>query len=211
MPTLSASEIRTHAAKAGFTGTDLDIAVAVALAESGGNTQAHNGTGQDNSHGLWQINMYGAMGPARRKQFGLTSNEQLFDPAINAKVAYAIFKSQGWRRGWTTYGTEKYETILKRVKDGADIEGAIGIDGKPVEQEDKSMTGIPEALNAFGSTVFKGVTNLTGIGIAVALLIAGVVLLIASSSSAKKAVNIAANVVPGGTAVKTAVKGVAKS
>src|SRR4051794_8716603 len=102
MPTLSADAIRQYASAAGFSGNDLDIAVAVALAESGGNPKAHNATPPDDSYGLWQINMLGKLGPDRRKRFGLTSNDQLYDPATNAKAARIIFQGSGWS-AWTTY------------------------------------------------------------------------------------------------------------
>jgi hypothetical protein len=209
MPSLSANEIRSYASKAGFTGADLDIAVAVAMAESGGNTTAHNGKGKDDSYGLWQINMYGAMGPDRRKQFGLTSNEQLYDPTINAKAAYAIHKSQGWARGWTTYGTKNYKEILQATKGGKDLKSAV-IQDSPLEEVTGVVDKVPDAINAFGSTLFKSATNLTGVLIAVAFLVIGIVLLAVSSKTATKAINVAANVVPGGTAVKGAIKGAVK-
>ena len=69
---------------------------------------------------------------------------------------------------------------------------------------------MPGAINAFGVTLFKGVTNVTGVLIAIALLTVGVILLVVSSNGTKKALSIAANVVPGGTVVKSAVKGAVK-
>lgn len=200
MAALSISEIRQHAANAGFTGDDLDIAVAVALAESGGDPKKHNPKPPDNSYGLWQINMLGDMGPERRKRFGLTSNDQLFDPATNARAAYSIFKTQGWEKGWTTYKSGKYKSFMP----------AIGIDGKPVNQDDDGYAGLKSAINSFGETVFKGAANFTGAMIAIALLGGGVILLVMSSKSARKAVSVAANVVPGGPAAKQALKKVAK-
>ena len=78
--------------QAGFKGDGLKMAYAIAMAESGGNARAHNGnrnTG-DNSYGLFQINMLGGMGPERRARYGLSSNDALFDPLTNAKVAYKM-------------------------------------------------------------------------------------------------------------------------
>jgi hypothetical protein len=199
MPTLSVSEIKDYATKAGFSGADLDIAVAVAFAESGGNPTAHNSKPPDDSYGLWQINMLGAMGPARRKQFGITSNDQLYDPAINAKAAHSVFQSQGWN-GWSTYKSGKYKNYMP----------AIGIDGEKVTQEDNGLSGIPGAITGFSKTVFKGVTNLAGISVAISFFVIGVVFLILSSNSTKKALSLAANVVPGGSVVKGAVKGAVK-
>lgn len=66
MSKLSPAEIAQHAYDAGFRGDALTTAVAVAMAESSGDPRAHNDTYQDNSYGLWQINMLGDPGPARR-------------------------------------------------------------------------------------------------------------------------------------------------
>lgn len=83
-------------------------ATAIALAESGGNERAHNAVPPDDSYGLWQINMYGDLGPARRAQLGIGSNEQLYDIATNAKAMYAI-SSGGTNWGpWTTFQGARY-------------------------------------------------------------------------------------------------------
>jgi len=116
---LSDAQIAGAAKSAGFSGNSLVIAVAVALAESGGNANAHNPVGLDNSYGLWQINMYGSMGPARRKQFGLKSNSELFDPVTNAKAAYAISNGGKNWRPWTTYTSGKYLPYMSRARKAA--------------------------------------------------------------------------------------------
>lgn len=77
---------------AGFRGEDLVAMVAIAMRESGGDPHAYNGdrgTGDD-SYGLTQINMLGNLGPWIRDRFGLTSNQQLWDPATNARVAFGL-------------------------------------------------------------------------------------------------------------------------
>jgi len=81
---------------AGFNPADAQRMVAVQLAESGGNSRAFNGKGRDLSYGISQINMLGEMGPERRRQFGISSNEQLYDPLVNARAAKAILDEQGW-------------------------------------------------------------------------------------------------------------------
>ena len=86
---------------------------AIGLAESGGNPRAHNpnaSTG-DNSYGLMQINMLGAMGPERRAAFGIQSNEELFDPLTNMKAAKKIFDSQGLG-AWSVYKSGAYKQHL---------------------------------------------------------------------------------------------------
>ena len=81
------------------------MAVAIALGESGGDTNAHNpnsATG-DNSYGLWQINMLGRLQAERLELFGISSNEELFNPAINAKAAYILYKNRGNFGDWSVY------------------------------------------------------------------------------------------------------------
>ena len=96
--------------QAGFKGDGLKMAYAIAMAESGGNARAHNGnrnTG-DNSYGLFQINMLGGMGPERRARYGLSSNDALFDPLTNAKVAYKMSNGGKNWGPWSTYGNGAY-------------------------------------------------------------------------------------------------------
>lgn len=76
----------------GFEGRALKEAWAVAMKESTGRPKAHNdnpSTG-DNSYGLFQINMRGALGPDRLERYGLESYEDLFDPRTNAQIAYQM-------------------------------------------------------------------------------------------------------------------------
>jgi hypothetical protein len=113
---LTDAQIAAAAKSAGFSGDALVVAVAVALAESSGDPRAHNPIGLDDSYGLWQINMLGDMGPARRRQFGLTSNQQLFDPVTNAKAAYAISSGGKNWRPWSTYTNLAYRTFMNRAR-----------------------------------------------------------------------------------------------
>jgi hypothetical protein len=96
------------------------IMAAIAMAESGGNPGAHNPVPPDNSYGLWQINMLGAMGPARRREFGITSNEALYNPAINARAAAKILKSQGLA-AWSTYTNGAYKKYLGKGGKGSTV------------------------------------------------------------------------------------------
>ncbi len=110
--TVSPQEIRSLALGAGFTAEQARIMEAIAMAESTGNSRAHNTVPPDNSYGLWQINMLGALGPERRAQLGLSRNEQLFDPATNARAAKAIFDSQGLG-AWSVYRSGAYRRFLR--------------------------------------------------------------------------------------------------
>jgi hypothetical protein len=89
---LTPEDIKSLLIISGFKGEALRIAFGIIMKESTGRPYAHNqnsNTG-DNSYGLFQINMIGSLGPARREQFGLKNNEDLFNPLTNAAVAYII-------------------------------------------------------------------------------------------------------------------------
>lgn len=112
MPRLNYQQVAQLAWNAGWRGKDAQTAVAIARAESQFDTMATNFKGRDYSFGLWQVNMKDAMGPERRQQYGLSSNEQLFDPATNARVAYGIWKAAGGFTDWSTYNGQKYQLYL---------------------------------------------------------------------------------------------------
>lgn len=97
-------------------------AVAVALAESGGDANAwcYNCAGvAEDSRGLWQINY------AVHTQF---DGQRLFEPAYNANAAYEVWQVQGWQ-AWSTYTSGRYRQFL-----GQDREVSIGAlpDASPV-------------------------------------------------------------------------------
>lgn len=177
MATLSRDELRKLASDAGFTGDDVDIAAAVALAESGGNTQAHNTTPPDDSYGLWQINMYGNLGPSRRRAYGLPSNDTLYDPRRNAMVAKHIKDSSGWN-AWTTYTTDEYKQFMDKSltdKIGSGIADATG------------LSAVASAVNSVGQNIFNGLASLVGIMVALVLLVLGVAILARNTKVVKGA------------------------
>jgi len=103
------AELAQYARQAGFPEEDVPTIVAIAMGESSGNPRAHNpdaSTG-DNSYGLMQINMLGQMGADRRAQFGLKSNEELFNPITNFAAAKTIYDSQGLG-AWGAYTNKSY-------------------------------------------------------------------------------------------------------
>lgn len=99
---------------AGFEGYQLRMAWAVVIKESTRKPYAHNQNSRtgDNSYGLFQINMLGAMGPERLKKYGLDSNEDLFDPITNARIAFEMSNGGKNWSAWTTY--EKAKGILNQ-------------------------------------------------------------------------------------------------
>ena len=88
--------------------------------ESRGNPTAYNFTGPDLSYGLWQINMKGAMGPERRRLWGLKSNDELYDPPTNAKAALWLYRHGGlshWR-GSDRFLNREYSERARRAAYG---------------------------------------------------------------------------------------------
>lgn len=100
---------------AGFSESDAVIMAAIAMAESGGNSNAHNNKPPDNSYGLWQINMIGDLGPERLKEFGISSNDKLKDPVVNAHAAKKIKESQGFS-AWSVYKNGAYRAHLNSAQ-----------------------------------------------------------------------------------------------
>lgn len=100
---LSASQIAQVASNAGFSGDDLTTAVAVALAESGGDSQNQTGDG-GTSWGLWQIHW--TVHPEFDKS-------QLLDPQYNANAAYTLYsKAGGAFTDWSAYNNGKYVAFM---------------------------------------------------------------------------------------------------
>jgi len=139
---------------AGFKGKALKTAWAIAKRESGGRPEAYNpnrGTGDD-SYGLFQINMLGNLGPARRKQYGLKANEDLYDPATNARVAFAMSK------GGTDFGAWGVGPNAYRKTAPLDFSGFPGAQPLPLDRSTslpKSTLPAPPDMS-FDSNPFTG-------------------------------------------------------
>lgn len=99
---LSDEELVSILKQAGFSGHGLKMAKAIVFYESTNRPMALNKS--SNCYGLFQINMTGSMGPDRRKKYGLKSNEDLYNPLINAQIAYQM--SNGGNN-WSAWSTEK--------------------------------------------------------------------------------------------------------
>lgn len=106
---MTISDIATVAQNAGFTGNDLVTAVAIALAESGGNPNALGdiGIGQG-SFGLWQINS------KYHPEFG-PDFTSLYDPQTNANAAYEIYVNAGGFSPWSTFNSGSYQSFVSSV------------------------------------------------------------------------------------------------
>jgi len=107
-------------ARAGFKGHEAMMAWAIAMAESHGYTNLLNNTDStgDLSYGLWQINMIHNLGPERRKKYHLSSNNDLYDPFTNAKIAYDISKGGKYWADWGSYTLDHHYLDFLNYKNG---------------------------------------------------------------------------------------------
>jgi len=131
---LGPERIAQLAYDAGFRGRDLAVAVAVAMAESGGDTRIPGDTGiQDRtwspSVGLWQIRSLHADRGTGRMRDELANVR----PAVNARHARAIWRERGGSfAAWSAYTNGSYRQYLdvarraaRSVRDGDGI-GVVG-------------------------------------------------------------------------------------
>lgn len=105
---LTNKQVANAAAFAGFKGKDLQIAVAVANAESGRNADAQNSI---DCTGLWQINQ-----PVWRSSHPAWTIEWLKLPSNNAVAAYTVWKASGWG-AWSTYTGGQYQKYMSAAAD----------------------------------------------------------------------------------------------
>jgi len=103
---LSSKNLKAILYEVGFRGSNLKKAWAVAMKESTGRPMAHNDNPKtgDNSYGLFQINMIGSLGPARLEQYKLNSYKDLFEPLVNARIAFQMSDGGNNWSAWNGIG-----------------------------------------------------------------------------------------------------------
>ena len=109
MANLTIDALVQLAQQGGWTGSDILIAAAIAMAESSGNPDAvHQNTNGTTDYGLWQINTvhdsdsWGGPGWAEACKG---------NPILCAQRAYEVYRQQGWD-AWTTYKSGAYKKYL---------------------------------------------------------------------------------------------------
>jgi len=110
MATLTFGQLQTLWIKNGGSPAIAPLMAAIALAESGGRTNALNDAAPDYSVGLWQINYYGSLLPGRTKAYGSPA-ALMADPNLQAKAAIAIERGQGLS-AWSVYTSGAYKKYL---------------------------------------------------------------------------------------------------
>jgi Lysozyme like domain len=193
MAILSAKQIYALAADAGFrTPGQATTMTAIALAESGGKTDAVNRNSNGSTDtGLWQINSIHGY-----------SQASLMDPRQNARAAKAVFDKQGYT-AWVVFNEDKYQRYLgESTKAASETSGTSIADilkalpvaagtlldvGKDVAGEVNPLQGIEGVAKALGGLVelaAKAGTFMSDpqnwlriayVGVGVALIIGGLV------------------------------------
>lgn len=111
MTTLTFSQIKDLWTANGGNPNVAPVMAAIALAESGGRTDAANTRPPDASYGLWQINYYGSLARGRTAAYG-SPTELVADPNRQAKAAIAISGNGQNMTPWTTYTSGAYRAPL---------------------------------------------------------------------------------------------------
>jgi cell wall-associated NlpC family hydrolase len=145
VPIYTAREIYRFARMAGFSPDQSATMTAIALAESGGNSGAHNPRGED-SRGLWQINA--AAHPNLR-------GTDLYDPVENAKAAFGVSRGGADVSPWTTtHGGDHAKYLAYRM----DAEAAARSAG------DGTNLGVWTGTPGYGSPLAAGGGGTGGLG-----------------------------------------------
>jgi hypothetical protein len=136
MPTLSASEIKGYAVQAGITGQNATIATAIALAESGGDTDVtHVNRNGSTDYGLWQINSVHS---------ALLNGHNWRDPSDNAAMMFSISNGGKNWSPWSTYKSGAYLTHMAAASAGADTSVTGGV--TTIGNDDSSFSSIQKAV-----------------------------------------------------------------
>ena len=120
MPTISAAQIAQYAYQAGFRGESLNTAVAIALAESHGDTGIHGDVNLQTgtwgpSVGLWQIRSLNP-GHGTAAEQALRNAQANADPATNARHAYTISHRGSNFQPWSTFTNGAYRGYLNQAR-----------------------------------------------------------------------------------------------
>lgn len=169
----------------GWSGTDLTVAVAVALAESGGQFNAShvNTSGKGTDWGLWQINDH----------YHTVTQDVKTNGLANGRAAYAIYKAAGSSfKPWATYNSgafRKYTTQAQKAIVAwqalpADRKGALlGSSQTSAIVPNPSLNpldGVGGWVTQATETFRVAADHLVAILIALVLIVLGVVILVKS-------------------------------
>lgn len=165
---LSGQQVAQFLYNAGFRGQDLITALAISWRESRWNPQSFTSDDDDLSYGLMQINMIpGATNPdGNRTAWGIGSNEALFDPATNARIA---FEKYNWNKGhgrnpfqdWTFRGSplNGTDTIMPEA---TRIVQEMGHSGDPMTRTTRGGGGSTNIVGGHTITISPTIQIMSG-------------------------------------------------
>lgn len=186
------AQLRTAAHTAGFRGAALTIAVAIALAESGGNENAvHKNSNGTTDYGAWQINSVHAT---------LLAGKNPYDLQQNADMAYAIYLQSNFTP-WTTYRSNAYAQYLQQAQSGSNAgtgakhQGGNVITSGQLGDTVSNINPISDVNSLIGVISDPGLWRRIGLGfLAFLLLLIGLVLMLESSKTVRTGTADAAKV-----------------
>lgn len=167
---LSPADLYSLALNAGFPSDTAVKMVAIALKESGGNPMSHytgkTGTEED-SYGLYQINMLGALGAQRRQQFGISANTDLYNPSTNTRAAFAIWAGNdrnldtAWYIDRDPLNRARYESFLPVAMAAAGFNPSVPGDSQLAAQPADWFPGVPNSVVfLIGAAAFAAIAAL---------------------------------------------------
>ncbi len=120
MSTLSRQQLQQYAANAGFTGASQNIITAIALAESGGNSDAYNPNDPfGGSYGVLQINGAHIVG-------GETTHACTLDPQCSFNFAFKLSNGGQNFNPWSTYTGGAYQQYMSSGAMASSASNAAG-------------------------------------------------------------------------------------
>lgn len=190
MAVVSDQQIAQYIRAAGATDTTAVTMVAIALAESGGNTTALGDIGLQTSTwgpsvGLWQIRSLNA-----ERGKGTTRDQNAnMDGQTNANHAMQILNSQGLS-AWSTYTSQAYRLFSARANSA--VAGGAS-PGSAVDATPVGITGAFSSLTKIFSTLTSTATwlRIGAVGFGAAALYIGLVMMIKSSGAYETLDNVA--------------------
>jgi hypothetical protein len=196
MATLSDDQIAAYARQAGFAGSNLVTAVAVALAESGGRTDAPGDLGLRTSVwgpsiGLWQIRSLNS----QRGTGAVRDEFANLDPAVNARHAFEVAGGGSNWQPWSTFNNGAFRQYVnraslavQRIAGGRVVLGIGGVNPNP--GAGGAPISVPGLSGGAGGSLFDAFYR---VGIFTTLALGGIALVVLGgwrsvSASARQAV-----------------------
>lgn len=133
MTTLSPPQIAAAARAGGFSGSQVPIMTAIAMAESSGRTDVtHHNSDGSTDYGVWQINSVHS---------DILALGNWADPAVNARMAFAVYKKQGYS-AWSVFKSNSYLTHLATAQTAAGQSASLPTTTIPSADTSGSATGV---------------------------------------------------------------------